>query len=97
LFTTFSLLGDFDCLPWTFGFSYVHNRIKLVLGAIIIATPVLWYAMNKWFYGFAYKMEIQAWMFVLAGVIALSIAVFTISYQSIKSALVNPVNSLRSE
>jgi putative ABC transport system permease protein len=53
--------------------------------------------MNKWLDGFAYKMEIQTWMFALAGVIALSIAVFTISYQSIKSALVNPVNSLRSE
>jgi putative ABC transport system permease protein len=74
-----------------------NDFIKLVLVAIIIATPVSWYAMNKWLDGFAYKMEIQAWMFVLAGVIALSIAVFTISYQSIKSALVNPVNSLRSE
>jgi putative ABC transport system permease protein len=74
-----------------------NDFIKLVLVAIIIATPVSWYAMNKWLDGFAYKMEIQAWMFALAGVIALSIAVFTISYQSIKSALVNPVNSLRSE
>jgi putative ABC transport system permease protein len=74
-----------------------NDFIKLVLIAIIIATPVSWYAMNKWLDGFAYKMEIQAWMFALAGVIALSIAVFTISYQSIKSALVNPVNSLRSE
>ncbi len=74
-----------------------NDFIKLVLIAIIIATPVSWYAMNKWLDGFAYKMEIHAWMFVLAGVIALSIAVFTISYQSIKSALMNPVNSLRSE
>jgi putative ABC transport system permease protein len=74
-----------------------NDFIKLVLVAIIIATPVSWYAMNKWLDGFAYKMEIQTWMFALAGVIALSIAVFTISYQSIKSALVNPVNSLRSE
>ena len=74
-----------------------NDFIKLVVVAIIIATPVSWYAMNIWLDGFAYKMEIQAWMFVLAGVIALSIAVVTISYQSIKSALVNPVNSLRSE
>ena len=74
-----------------------NDFIKLVLISIIIATPVSWYAMNQWLSGFAYKMDIQVWMFVLAGVIALSIAVFTISYQSIKSAMVNPVNSLRSE
>lgn len=74
-----------------------NDFIKLVLIAIFIATPVSWYAMNQWLSGFAYKMDIQVWMFALAGVIALSIAVFTISYQSIKSAMVNPVNSLRSE
>jgi putative ABC transport system permease protein len=71
--------------------------IKLVAIAIIIATPISWYVMEKWLEGFAYKMEIDLWIFVLAGCIALLIAVLTISYQSIKSALMNPVSSLRSE
>ena len=71
--------------------------IKLVLIAILIATPVAWYAMNEWLQGFAYRMDISVWVFVLAGCIALAIAVLTISYQSIKSAIMNPVYSLRSE
>jgi putative ABC transport system permease protein len=71
--------------------------IKLVVIAILIATPVAWYAMNEWLQGFAYRMEISAWIFILAGCIALSIAVLTISYQSIKSAIMNPIYSLRSE
>jgi putative ABC transport system permease protein len=71
--------------------------IVLVLIAIIIATPVSWYVMNKWLEGFAYKIEIHPIVFVLAGCIALLIAVFTISFQAIKSALMNPVNSLKSE
>ncbi len=71
--------------------------IKLVLIAIFIATPISWYTMNQWLEGFAYRMEIQPWIFVLAGCMALSIAVITISYQSIKSAIMNPVTSLRSE
>ncbi|MBT1700976.1 ABC transporter permease [Fulvivirgaceae bacterium PWU4] len=71
--------------------------MKLVLIAVAIATPVAWYAMNQWLQGFAYRMEIHPTVFILAGLIALSIAVFTISFQSIKSALMNPVKSLRSE
>ncbi|MEO7990281.1 MAG: ABC transporter permease [Chryseolinea sp.] len=71
--------------------------VKLVIISIFIATPTSWYAMNKWLEGFAYRMEIQPWIFVFAGVIALLIAMLTISYQSIKSALINPVSSLKSE
>ncbi len=71
--------------------------IVLVVIAMLIATPVAWYAMNKWLEGFAYRVEIQLWIFALAGLVALSIALFTISFQSIKSALMNPVTSLRSE
>jgi putative ABC transport system permease protein len=71
--------------------------IVLVLIAIVIATPVSWYAMNRWLQGFAYKMEIQPWIFVLSGCIALVIALLTISYQSLRSAVMNPVSSLRSE
>jgi putative ABC transport system permease protein len=71
--------------------------IVLVLIAIVIATPISWYAMNEWLQGFAYKMEIQPWIFLASGFIALLIAVFTISYLSVKSAVMNPVTSLRSE
>jgi putative ABC transport system permease protein len=71
--------------------------IKLVLVSILIATPVAWYAMNQWLSGFAYRMNIQPWIFALAGLIALSVAVLTISYQAIKAALLNPVLSLRNE
>jgi putative ABC transport system permease protein len=71
--------------------------IKLVIVSILIATPISWYAMKQWLAGFAYRMEIQPWIFVLAGLAALSIAVLTISYQSFKSARMNPVSSLKSE
>jgi putative ABC transport system permease protein len=71
--------------------------IKLVVLAIVIATPFSWYAMTQWLENFAYKIEIHPWIFLLAGSIALCIALLTISYQSIKSALMNPVSSLRSE
>jgi putative ABC transport system permease protein len=74
-----------------------RDFIILVFIAIVIATPVSWYTMNKWLEDFAYRVEIQPWIFVLAGAIALAIAVFTISYQSVKSALMNPVSSLKSE
>lgn len=71
--------------------------IKLVLIAIIIATPVSWYVMKEWLAGFAYRMDMQPWIFVVAGLIAVLIAGFTISFQSIKSAVMNPVSSLRNE
>ncbi len=71
--------------------------ILLVLIAIVISTPISWYAMTRWLEGFAYKMEIHTWIFALSGLIALLIAVLTISYQSLKSAGMNPVLSLRSE
>jgi len=71
--------------------------IKLVLIAIIIASPLAWYAMNQWLEGFAYKIEISWWIFPLAGVISIIIAVITVSSQAIKAALMNPVNALRSE
>ncbi len=71
--------------------------IKLVIVSILISTPLSWYAMNRWLEVFAYRMEIQPWIFMLAGLAALSIAVLTISYQSLKSARMNPVSSLKSE
>jgi len=71
--------------------------IKLVLISIVIATPLTWYAMNKWLQDFAYKISIQWWMFVLAGMLAVIIAMITVSSQAIKAALTNPVKSLKSE
>ena len=71
--------------------------VKLVGIAIIIATPIAFWVMNKWIQIFAYRIDIVWWMFALAGLLALLIAVITTSFQSIKSALANPVNSLKSE
>jgi putative ABC transport system permease protein len=71
--------------------------LKLIVIASLIAFPITWYAMYKWLQDFAYRIDIQWWVFVLAGCIALLVAAITISFQSIKAALANPVKSLRSE
>ncbi len=71
--------------------------IKLVLISIFIATPLAWWAMDKWLQDFAYRVNIQWYTLALAGVAAIFIAFVTISFQSIRAALSNPVDSLRSE
>ncbi|MEO6288077.1 MAG: ABC transporter permease [Dyadobacter sp.] len=71
--------------------------LRIVVVAIVIATPLAWYGMNQWLADFAYKIDIQWWVFVLAGVLAVGIALLTVSFQSVKAALVNPVKSLKSE
>lgn len=71
--------------------------IKLVLIALFIATPIAWWAMNKWLENFAFKINIQWWMFGLAGLGAVAIALLTVSYQALKAALAKPIDSLRSE
>jgi putative ABC transport system permease protein len=71
--------------------------IVLILVAILIATPAAWYSMNRWLEGFAYRVEIHFWIFVLAGLAATIIAALTISFQALKAAHRNPVRSLRSE
>lgn len=71
--------------------------IQLVLISFVIAFPVAWFAMNKWLQSFAYRINISWWIFVIAGLIALLIALITVSFQSIKAAIANPVKSLRSE
>ncbi len=71
--------------------------LKLVLIAIVIASPLAYYAMNLWLQNFAYHIEIRWWMFVMAAILAVVIAFTTISFQSIKAALMNPVKSLKSE
>jgi len=71
--------------------------IKLVCIAILISSPLAWYGMNKWLQGFAYRADFSWWFFVAAGGIAIFIAFITVSFQSIKAALMNPVNSLKAE
>ncbi|MFN0173129.1 MAG: ABC transporter permease [Saprospiraceae bacterium] len=71
--------------------------LKLVALAIIIASPVAYYFMQKWLADFAYRIDIQWWVFAAAGAAAVAIAFLTVSFQSVKAALANPVKSLRSE
>jgi putative ABC transport system permease protein len=71
--------------------------LRLVLIAIVIASPLAWYAMSQWLKDFAYKIDIEWWMFAGAGLLAIVIALLTVSFQSVKAALMNPVKSLRSE
>jgi putative ABC transport system permease protein len=71
--------------------------IRLVFLSILIAIPVSWWAMNKWLQDFAYRLPISGWLFVIAGVLAIGIAVLTVSFQAIKAAVANPISSLRSE
>jgi putative ABC transport system permease protein len=71
--------------------------IKLVFLAAIIAFPIAWWLMNKWLEDFAYRVHISWWVFVVAGIAALLIALITISFQAIRTAIANPVKSLRTE
>lgn len=71
--------------------------LKLVLLALLVAVPVAWWAMNKWLQEFAYRIHISWWIFALAGLTAIAIALFTISFRTIKAATANPVKSLRTE
>lgn len=71
--------------------------LKLVALAILIASPLAWYAMNVWLQDFAYHIDIEWWMIALAGTLATTIALTTVSFQSIKAALMNPVKSLKVE
>jgi putative ABC transport system permease protein len=71
--------------------------LKLVIIAALLAFPVAWYAMHNWLQDFAYRINIQWWVFILAGVLAAFIALITVSFQAIKAALANPVKSLRTE
>ncbi len=73
------------------------NFIKWVVAAFVIATPIAYYAMNKWLENFAYKISLNWWIFALAGMLALGIALLTVSFQSWKAATRNPVETLRYE
>ncbi len=71
--------------------------LKLVLISFVIASPIAWWAMNKWLQGFNYRVSITWWMFALAGLIAICVAMFTVSFQAIKAAVANPTKSLKTE
>jgi len=71
--------------------------LKLVTIAIILASPIAWLLMSRWLQDFAYRISIGWWVFVLAGIVALFIALVTVSFQAIKAAVANPVKSLRTE
>jgi putative ABC transport system permease protein len=71
--------------------------LKLIFISLFIAIPVGWYVMHSWLQDFAYRINIHWWVFIIAAVIAILIAVFTIGTQAIKAALTNPIKSLRTE
>ncbi len=81
------------------GIVYLLSKdfMKLVAIALLIASPLAWYFMNKWLEDFAYRISVGVWIFVAAGAMALLIALITVSYQAIKAAVANPVKSLRTE
>jgi putative ABC transport system permease protein len=70
---------------------------KWVVLAAVIACPIAWYSIHAWLQNFAYRIDIAFWPFLLAGSVVLAIALLTVSYQAIKAATRNPVESLRSE
>jgi ABC-type antimicrobial peptide transport system permease subunit len=78
---------------------YLFSKEFIILIAIAfaIATPIAWYFMNQWLEDYAYRINIGWWVFLIAGVAAILIAMITISFQAIKAAVANPVKSLRSE
>ena len=76
----------------------VSKEFLLLVGiAFIISIPVTWWAMNSWLQDFAYRINISVWVFAVAGITAILIALITISFQAIKAAIANPVKSLRTE
>ncbi|MGC1632780.1 MAG: ABC transporter permease [Gelidibacter sp.] len=74
-----------------------EDFLKLVLFSIVISVPISWYIMQNWLRGFAYRIDIKLWVFVIAGLFAVLIALLTVSFQAIKAAVANPVKSLRTK
>jgi putative ABC transport system permease protein len=71
--------------------------IKLILVAILLASPIAWFTMNAWLDGYSYRIHIGAWIFLAAGGLSIVIALVTVSYQAIKAAMANPIRSLRTQ
>ncbi|UJH91000.1 hypothetical protein LZ575_20365 [Antarcticibacterium sp. 1MA-6-2] len=76
---------------------FSKSFLKIVAVAIVIASPIAWYIMHDWLQDFAYRINIEWWVFALAGTLALLIAILTVSFQATKAAIANPVKSLRTE
>jgi putative ABC transport system permease protein len=74
-----------------------RDFLKLVLLSALLAFPLAWFAMHSWLQGFAYRVALSWWVFVLAAAISLLITLLTISFQAFKAAIANPVTTLRSE
>jgi putative ABC transport system permease protein len=74
-----------------------RDFVRWVAIAFVVATPVAWYIMNKWLESYAYKTELSWWIFAIAGLLALGIALLTVSWQSWKAATQNPIKALRYE
>ena len=71
--------------------------VKLVLLAFVIATPIAWWFMSQWLQDYAFRIDLSWWIFAATGIIALIIALFTLSFQAIRAAISNPVESIRTE
>ena len=78
-------------------YSLSIDFLKLVGIAIIVSLPLAWFFMNKWLEDFTYRIEIGLGVFIIAVLLAVAISIMTVSYQSIKAAMVNPVKSLKTE
>lgn len=76
---------------------FAKDFLQLVIIAFLVAAPVAWYATNVWLHDFAYRISVSWWIFALAGVSAMLIALVTVSHQALRAAMANPVKSLRSE
>lgn len=74
-----------------------RDFVKLIFIALLIASPAAWYFMDKWLQNFAYRIDLSWWIFAVAGSMILFIALITVSFQSVKAALINPVEKLRNE
>ena len=75
----------------------IKDFLQLVVIAALVAIPIAWFFMNRWLMDFAYHVDLQWWVFVLAGLAAIVLTFLTVSFQSVRAALANPVHSLRSE
>ncbi|TAH14774.1 MAG: FtsX-like permease family protein, partial [Runella slithyformis] len=74
-----------------------QDFVKLVVISVVIASPVAYYFMDQWLADFAYRINIEWWIFAVAGLCSILIALLTVSYQAIRAAVMNPVESLKSE
>jgi len=74
-----------------------RDFLWLICIAAVVAFPIAWWALNNWLLNFSYRIDIHWWVFIIAGVAALLIALATVSLQAIKAALSNPVKNLRTE